>query len=145
MVERFDKAVFSEQICFIRAAIHQADRHPGDLGLHLAHHSEIWQTPRQLGCWDACQISERYYHYNIQSCGFETLRDLTVRCVKAQWIEAQSFITGTLTHWGWDKMAAILQTHSNAFSWMKLLEFQLKFHWSLFLRVQSAIFHHWFR
>ena len=38
-----------------------------------------------------------------------------------------------LTHWGRDKMAAISQTTlSNAFSWMKMLEFWLKFHWSLF-------------
>ena len=42
-----------------------------------------------------------------------------------------------LTHWGWDKIATISQTTlSNAFSWMKMLEFWLKFHWSLFLRVQ---------
>ena len=42
-----------------------------------------------------------------------------------------------LTHWGRDKMAAVSQTtHSNAFSWMKMLEFRLRFHWSLFLRVQ---------
>ena len=40
-----------------------------------------------------------------------------------------------LTHWGRDKMAAISQTtFSNGFSWMKLLEFRLKFHWRLFLR-----------
>ena len=32
-----------------------------------------------------------------------------------------------------------------AFSWMKMLEFRLIFHWSLFLRVQLTIFHHWFR
>ena len=38
-----------------------------------------------------------------------------------------------LTHWGWDKMAAILQTFSNAFPWMKTFKFQLKFHWSLFV------------
>ena len=30
-------------------------------------------------------------------------------------------------------------------SWMKILEFQLKFHWSFFLRVQLTIVHHWFR
>ena len=43
-----------------------------------------------------------------------------------------------LTHWGWDKMVAILQTKfSNAFSWRKMYEFWLKFHWSLFLRVQK--------
>ena len=38
-----------------------------------------------------------------------------------------------LTHWGRDKTAAIFQTtFSHAFSWMKMYEFRLKFHWSLF-------------
>ena len=42
-----------------------------------------------------------------------------------------------LTHWGRDKMDAILQTTcSSAFSWMKMFKFRLKFHWSLFLKVQ---------
>ena len=51
-----------------------------------------------------------------------------------------------VTHPGWDKMAAILQmTISNAFSWMKMFEFRLKFHWNLFPRVQLAIWQHWFR
>ena len=51
-----------------------------------------------------------------------------------------------LTHWGRDKMAAISQTTLwTAFSWMKMLEFRLKFHWSLPLRVQLTIFQHWFR
>ena len=50
------------------------------------------------------------------------------------------------THWGQDKTAAVSQTTlSNAFSWMKILEFRLRFHWRLFLRVQLTIFHHWFR
>ena len=34
---------------------------------------------------------------------------------------------------------------SSAFSWMKMFEFRLKFHLSLFLRVQLTIIHHWFR
>ena len=43
-------------------------------------------------------------------------------------------------------MAAISQTTlSIAFSWIKMLEFRLNFHWSLFLRVQLTIFQHWFR
>ena len=51
-----------------------------------------------------------------------------------------------LTHWGRDKMTAISQTIlSNAFSWMKMLELRLKFHWSLFPRVQLTIYKHWFR
>ena len=50
-----------------------------------------------------------------------------------------------LTHWSRDKMDAISQTTlSSAFSWMKMFEFRLQFHWSLFLMVQLTIFQHWF-
>ena len=50
-----------------------------------------------------------------------------------------------LTHWGRDKMAAIFQTTvSNGFSWMKMFEFWLTFHWSLFLGVLLTIFQHWY-
>ena len=39
------------------------------------------------------------------------------------------------------QMDAISQTtFSNAFSWTKMFEFRLKFHWSLFPRVQLTIF-----
>ena len=55
-------------------------------------------------------------------------------------------LQNALTHWGRDKMAAISQTTiSKSFSWMKIYEFSLKFHWSLFLGAQITIFHHWFR
>ena len=41
--------------------------------------------------------------------------------------------TSELTYWGWDKMATnFLMTFSNAFSWMKIHEFFIRFHWSLF-------------
>ena len=51
-----------------------------------------------------------------------------------------------LAHWGHAKMATIFQTSfSNAFYWMKMYEFWLKFHLKLFLRVQLAMFQHWFR
>ena len=36
-------------------------------------------------------------------------------------------------------------TFSNAFSWMKMFEFRLKVHWSLFPTVQLTIFQQWFR
>ena len=52
----------------------------------------------------------------------------------------------SLPHWGRDKMDAVSQTTvSNAFSWMKMYWFRLKFHWTLFPRVQLTIFQHWFR
>ena len=45
-----------------------------------------------------------------------------------------------LTHWGRDEMNNISQTtFSNAFSSMEMFEFRLKFHWSLFPRVQFII------
>ena len=51
-----------------------------------------------------------------------------------------------LTHWGRDKMDAISQTTIwNEFSWMKVYNFCLKFHWSLFLRFELTIVQNWFR
>ena len=51
-----------------------------------------------------------------------------------------------LTHWGLDEINNISQTtFSNVFSSMKMFKFRLKFHWSLFPRVQLTIFQHWFR
>ena len=56
------------------------------------------------------------------------------------------FPQATLTHWGRDEIDAILQTTvSRAFSWMKIYRFRIKFHWSLFPRVQLPIFQRWFR
>ena len=47
---------------------------------------------------------------------------------------------------GRGKIAAISQTtFSNAFSWIKMHEFHLKFHWSLFLMLELTIFQHWLR
>ena len=47
-----------------------------------------------------------------------------------------------LTHWGHNKMVAILQmTFSNWLSWMKPGVFLFKFHWVLFLMVQLTINH----
>ena len=46
----------------------------------------------------------------------------------------------SLTHWGRDKMAAISQTtFSNAFSWMKIYQFRLRFHWKFFPREEIYI------
>ena len=74
----------------------------------------------------------------------EVLRYITFS--KSQSISPYSYVFTPLTHWGRVNMDAISQmTFSNAFSWMKMLEFRLKFRWSLFLRVQFNIFQHWFR
>ena len=51
-----------------------------------------------------------------------------------------------LTHWRRDKMTAIFQTaFSIAFSWVTIVVFWWKFHWTLFPWIQLTIFQHWFR
>ena len=78
----------------------------------------IWQVSQKQCCGDACQISE-WFDYDESAI---------------PWM--------LLTHLLLDKMAAIRQT---TFSWMKNFNFWLKYHWSLFLRVQLTIGQHWFR
>ena len=68
-----------------------------DSGLYFFNHSKIWQAPQQQCCQDACQISEWYNHYNIQSHGFETSRDPAVRRRSAECGEAQSTLTSRVT------------------------------------------------
>ena len=95
-------------------------------------------------------VSERGSWYFLISCWFWTLLTLLPKPRLLSGINGDycSDVTANagLTHWGWDKMAAVLQTtFSNAFCWMKMYEFRLKFHWSLFPSVQLTILHHWFR
>ena len=74
---------------YTMASVHYADGRftpksrgvskPRDWMLWWSDRSELWQASRQQRCCrGACQISERYDHYNIQSRGFETLRNLSV-------------------------------------------------------------------
>ena len=68
------------------------------------------------------------------------------------WFNAKKNVTPVhyhsfaLTHLPFNKMAAISQTiFSDAFSWMKIFIFWLKFHRSLFPKVQLTITQHWFK
>ena len=47
--------------------------------------------------------------------------------------------------WAETKFSISQTTFSQAFSWMKMYEIWLRFHWSLFLRVQLTIFQYFFR
>ena len=104
--------------------------HPQSLGRHWYLHKQCYQDKKKKHlAWmicsnilDGCKLWVHFSH------------------------SAFRFTKTKLTHWGRDKMAAIFQkTFSNAFSWMKMYEFHLRFDWSLFLRVRLTIFHHWFR
>ena len=91
-------------------------------------------------CYYLCCMSYLIMHGPLPLITCALTRVMLFRCSLTYRFE------GHLTHWGRGKMAAISQTTlSNAFSWMKVLQFRLKFHWSLFLRMQLTKFQHWFR
>ena len=100
-----------------------------------------------------CRRWEQICRYgNVTAAGYNSLSVFTsgrsAVCVFRRHMHSPAApfsLSLVLTHWGRDKMAAIFQTtFSTAFSWMKMLKSRLKFHWCLFLRVQSTIFQHWF-
>ena len=107
----------------------------------------------QLGFWRKSTISSQWYWY-LDSClttgdwshwlgrpDLSLLYEVLPHPHKGSHVPMHGY-----QHWGRDKMVAVSQTmFSNAFSWMKMYEFRLKFQWSLFLRFQLIIFTHWFR
>ena len=120
------------------------------LGIHNHHITtrEPW-VPRLLhrpDCFMVSILCMYLYTYTVsRSWLFHSLNTLHVHWSRQPRVfrHLTSFL---LTHWARDKMDAISKTtFSSAFSWMKMFEFRLKFHWGLFLRVQLTIFHHWFR
>ena len=98
---------------------------------------ELW---RHKPSWDGPTLALRQSYNgfeNYQTTVTEFIRNyMTFFCFREQ-----ISLKPELTHWGRDKMNNISQT---TFS-MKMFEFRLKFHWSLFPRVQLTIFQHWFR
>ena len=65
---------------------------------------------------------------------------------KSYLADTKRVISHCWTHGGRDKMAVIFQTtFSDAFPWMKMHAFYLKFNWNSFLRVQLTISQYWFR
>ena len=85
-----------------------------------------------------CVCDNEWFTHAYHSVGVSVHDCIPSQTLHFDWTE--------LPHWGRDKMAAVSQTmFSNAFSWMKMYEFRLHFHWSLVLRLQLMIFQHLFR
>ena len=55
--------------------------------------------PRHQCCQDACVISEQWDISNHQSCTFETLQDLTIRCFMWYWITSNLILSNFLVHY----------------------------------------------
>ena len=114
-----------------------------------------WLIPR---AHDACKNYFPYCHIYAE-LGHNRFRQwlvvcsVPIHCLNQWWFVINHTTRNkfpasinSLTHWGRNKMAAVSQTtFSNAFSWMKMYEFWLKFRWSLFLSVQLTVSHHWLR
>ena len=107
--------------------------------------SDDKSTLVQVMAW--CRQATSHY---LNQCWPRSLPPYGV--TRAQWVKEAIWqhrsgsMLVQLTHWGRDKMAAVSQTmFSNAFSCMKMYEFRIKFHWSLFLWFQLTIYQHWFR
>ena len=96
-----------------------------------------------------------FFFHLLNACGFGFGSFLTIFIYIYLGLSAILWhLQPLLIHYHWrhsinsfplDKMAAISQTiFSDAFSWMKSFVLLLKFHWSLFSRVQLIINQHWF-
>ena len=84
------------------------------------------------------------HYYCSHGCSISSLiaaqlgRDVSWDRISTEFIHGKH---GSLTHWGRGEMNNISQTtFSNIFSSMKMFEFWLKFHWSLFPRAQWTKF-----
>ena len=159
-------ALFSLICAWINGWVNNGDA--GDLRRHRAHYDVIvmksakrnWISKTKPGI-----NSSRSLHFNSQYMGKKFALDnygFSLRLGMffggdtywdtCRWQICEQCFIGVLyscmpfTHWDRDQMEATSQTtFLKAFSWMKMFEFQSKFHWSVFVRVQLTIFQHWFR
>ena len=96
----------------------------------------LWQRHRDLAWKIGASLPNKFEFVGF---GFWWSRKYVVGSAQYFLDHLLSLVHIELTHWGRDKMDAILQTRiSSVFSWMKVLEFRLKFHWSLFLNVTKG-------
>ena len=102
--------------------------------LNLVMHTLVFNTKQMIASTEPHSLKWHHAFLRRDTKGFKILSS-TNKCQLAQ-----------LTHWGRDKMAAIFQTtFSNAFSWTKMLELRVIFHWTVFFMAQLIISQHWFR
>ena len=92
--------------------------------------------------WTLLMISQ---HWLRQWLGVIRKQAITwINADQELWRHMASLCHNKLIHWGQYKIANVLQTPlSKAYSWMKISILGFKFHWSLFLRIELRICHHY--
>ena len=86
------------------------------------------------------KLKTKYKKMCYTKKGWSSQLSYHVMCKTVTWLDQLV----KLAHWGWHKMVTIFQTFPYVFSWKKIYELWLRYNWSLFLKVQLAIFQHWF-
>ena len=105
-----------------------------------------WVAPAGVGSGHVGNPRPRDSHASLSSCSCEhnvlqgQLQSSLVRDIRVDWKRGDKWIMIIIAF-----AAGSGTTSPNTFPWMKMYEFQLKFHWSLFPRVQLTISQHWFR
>ena len=93
-------------------------------------------------------LEVRLRRYNVNACQRSSAWFCIYRGIHTAVLleEGDSSIRDTSTHWGRDKIDEFFETAFwNAFSWMRMFEFRLTFHWSVFLRAELTRVQHWLR
>ena len=120
----------------------------GSFNMQYKYNEQTSGGVRDMQAWNQWK---KYAHIYLPTPSLRTGYCITDIKTSKPWQNGSHFADDifkriVLTHWDRDEIYNISQTiFSNVFTSMKMFEFRLKFHWSLFPRVQLTIFQHWFR
>ena len=116
---------------------------PIQYGRHFDFSDDFNYTVKRIWSCILIQVSRVYVHRTKWQQKSVTSEPMMTRFIVACIHQASK-----IYEWNakFNTLAAIFQTiFVNGFSWMKIYQLRLRFHWSLFLRVVLTIFQHWFR
>ena len=100
----------------------------------------LWFETPSHSLWRHCNTIKQSQFASVKYCLAKALH-ITYLCRCFPCLDSIQCTLKVLCHYF--NTLRMRQTQTNAFSWMNVSEFRLKFHLSLFLKVQLTIFHHW--
>ena len=86
-------------------------------------------------CWLSMRSSGIHLRVILQEMPKMSILDMSLKITTLR-IQPNISADNEWTHWGWDKIATIMQTtFLDSFSWVKIIVFCIKFHCNLFTDV----------